>query len=120
MANFLSYVNSTNVNGTTYTYNCTLIHRSLNTTNDGAPPSVIQGGGYTPGWAYARPGSQMAPITNEFNASNVAGTIAMALGPDINDATNQWFINTADNSSSIDGGMYTVSATSPTVRAWPW
>ncbi len=108
VANFLSYVNSG-------AYNCTIIHRSLNATNSAdTPPYVIQGGGYVLDGSLPVLAPQMAPITNEFSASNVAGTIAMALpgnssgGSNIDGATNQWFINTADNSSAIDGGMYTV------------
>ena len=107
VANFLGYVNSGG-------YNCTIIHRSTNTTNSVAlPPFIIQGGGYVLNGVLPVLAPQMAPITNEFKASNTAGTIAMALtgssaGSNPDSATNQWFINTADNSSSIDGGKYTV------------
>ena len=109
VTNFMSYVNSG-------AYNCTIIHRSLNTTNSPSlPPFVIQGGGYALGPAnipFLIP--QNAPVTNEFKNSNTAGTIATALtgnangGSNVDSATDQWFINTADNSSSIDGGKYTV------------
>ena len=109
VANFMSYVNSTTVNGTTYTFNCTIIHRSLNMTNSAdTPPYVIQGGGYILQGSLPELAPYMASIANEYSAPNVAGTIAMALGGSIDDATNEWFINTADNSSAIDAGMYTV------------
>jgi cyclophilin family peptidyl-prolyl cis-trans isomerase len=50
-----------------------------------------------------------APVANEFNLSNVRGTLAMALsGSDVNSATNQFFFNTADNSSVIDPQRDTV------------
>ncbi len=106
VANFLSYVNSG-------AYNCTIIHRSLNSANSAAtPPYIIQGGGYILEGSLPILAPQMAPITNEFNASttsNVAGTIAMALlSGNLNSATNEWFINVTDNSSSFDSGEYTV------------
>lgn len=103
VANFLSYVNSG-------AYNCTIIHRSTNETNNPSdPPFVIQGGGYVLDGILPLLTPQMAPITNEYSAPNTAGTIAMALSAaGIDSATNQWFVNTQDNSSAIDSGMYTV------------
>jgi len=47
-------------------------------------------------------------IQNEFNRSNLRGTIAMArLGGQVNSATSEWFINLANNSNldSVDGGF---------------
>ena len=103
VANFLAYVNSG-------AYNCTIIHRSTNTTNNlDNPPFIIQGGGYILNGTLPMLAPQMNPINNEFSASNKVGTIAMGLlAGNLNSATNQWFINTADNSSSIDGGKYAV------------
>ncbi|MGD0959963.1 MAG: peptidylprolyl isomerase, partial [Methylomonas sp.] len=55
-----------------------------------------------------------APVQNEFGASNTTGTIAMAkLGTDPNSATDQWFINLADNGGAPNNldtanGGYTV------------
>ena len=101
VANFLSYVNSG-------AYNNSFIHRSV-------PGFIIQGGGYAWNDASGNVSSiaTNAPIANEFSASrsNRRGTIAMAkLSFDPNSATSQWFINLADNSSSLDNqnGGYTV------------
>ena len=47
-------------------------------------------------------------ILNEFNSSNIRGTIAMArLGGQVNSASSQWFINVGNNSSldNVDGGF---------------
>jgi cyclophilin family peptidyl-prolyl cis-trans isomerase len=112
--NFLNYVNDGD-------YNNSFIHRS-------DPGFVIQGGGFTfdpalndgtfsydlvndvyPGGLQPVPTDP--PIQNEFNLSNLRGTIAMAkLGGDPDSATSQWFINLADNSSILDGqnGGFTV------------
>jgi uncharacterized protein (TIGR03437 family) len=56
-----------------------------------------------------------APIAGEFKTSNTRGTIAMALSNDPNtglanpdSAQDQWFINQADNSSSLDSQKFTV------------
>jgi len=88
VANFLSYVNAGSYNGT-------FIHRS-------EPGFVIQGGGFRYSGNNAAPFSavaQQAPIRNEPKLSNVRGTIAMAkVMNNPNSATNQWFINLADNS----------------------
>ncbi|MBT3531873.1 MAG: hypothetical protein HOF74_03765 [Gammaproteobacteria bacterium] len=88
--NFLNYVNRNDYNGT-------FLHRVV----DGF---VAQGGAYR-----FRPFSDLeviasdAPIPNEFNVSNTRGTVAMAkLLGDPNSATNQWFVNIADNSENLD------------------
>jgi peptidyl-prolyl cis-trans isomerase A (cyclophilin A) len=99
--NFLNYVNDGD-------YEDSFVHRSV-------PGFVIQGGGFTfeAGQATAIPTDP--PIENEFELSNVRGTIAMAkLGGNPDSATSQWFINLADNSASLDGddgqggGFFTV------------
>lgn len=96
--NFLNYVRGND-------YNNTFIHRN-------APGFVIQGGGY-----YYQGGTTVAevpkdpPVVNEFNRSNVRGTIAMAkLGNDPNSATSEWFINLGDNSANLNNqnGGFTV------------
>jgi cyclophilin family peptidyl-prolyl cis-trans isomerase len=102
VANFLKYVNSGEYDGT-------IIHRSV-------PNFVIQGGGYaiqtSSGTVSSLPAiTSFGTVPNEYNADdpNVAGTISMALvGSDINSATSQWFINTADNSASLDPQSFTV------------
>ena len=96
--NFLNYVNDGDYDGS-------VIHRS-------APGFVIQGGGYTYDPTVIFDDIPADPaVINEFSRSNVRGTIAMAkLGNDPNSATNQWFINLADNSSNLDNqnGGFTV------------
>ena len=99
VANFLSYVN-------TGAYENTIIHRKVNN-------FVIQGGGffYNPELGDIS-GINVGPaIVNEFNRSNIRGTIAMAkVGGDPNSATSQWFINLGDNSANLDSqnGGFTV------------
>lgn len=92
VANFLSYVN----NGS---YQNTLFHR----TEKGF---VAQGGGFRYSGNNTAPFSAVATqaaIKNEPKWSNVRGTIAMAkISGNANSATNQWFINLADNSSNLD------------------
>ena len=99
--NFLNYVSAGRYDGT-------VIHRS-------APGFVIQGGGFVfeqqlPLQAV----STNAAIVNEPKWSNVRGTVAMAkLANNPNSATNQWFINLANNSGgapSLDkqNGGFTV------------
>jgi cyclophilin family peptidyl-prolyl cis-trans isomerase len=85
VANFLRYVDAGK-------YVNSLIHRSV-------PGFVIQGGGYVIEGNQLSPVETYAPIVNEFQRSNVRGTIAMAKAPDApNSATSQWFFNLADNS----------------------
>ncbi len=97
--NFLTYVRDGH-------YNNTFIHRTV-------PNFIIQGGGYKlePLGQEISKGPQ---ITNEFNRPNVRGTVAMAKFADQpNSASNEWFVNLADNSASLDttNGGYTVFAT---------
>ncbi len=90
VANFLSYVNSGAYGSTSF------IHRSV-------PGFILQGGGYyyNNGQAVAIP--NQAPVSNEFNLSNVRGTLAMAkINGDPNSATSQWFFNLVDNSTNLD------------------
>lgn len=101
VANFLNYVDDGDYEGT-------FVHRSV-------PGFVIQGGGFTFEDGTVPPILTDPPIANEFNLSNVRGTIAMAKrGGDKDSATSQWFINLADNSGSLDGddgqggGFFTV------------
>ena len=96
--NFLNYVNRNDYSGT-------YIHRAV----DGF---VVQGGAFRfrlfegPIDVPTDP-----PIQNEFGVSNTRGTVAMAkIDGDPNSATNQWFVNVADNSESLDvsNGGFTV------------
>lgn len=88
--NFLRYV-------TSGAYNNMFFHRSI-------PGFVVQGGGFEidqQGFIGRVP--TYGNINNEFSRSNVRGTVAMAkLGSDPNSASNQWFINLADNASNLD------------------
>lgn len=98
--NFFQYV-------TDKFYDNIVFHRTVNTPN----PFVIQGGAFESLGSGADPrlreksGARPA-IASEANngLSNVRGTIAMALrGQDANSATNQFFINVADN-TNLDTG----------------
>jgi len=95
--NFKSYITSGE-------YDYTVIHRSAHF-GDGSP-FVLQGGGF---WVANAGGGIVSPqyvadfgnIGSEFDPatmSNLRGTIAMARqGSDENSASNQWFVNMADN-----------------------
>ena len=102
VANFMSYV-------TAGAYSKTIIHRSLNSTNQTQAFYLIQGGGYALQGILPVLIPANAPVVNEFKLSNTRGTIAMAqFAGDINSATNQWYINTSDNSGSLDPQTFTV------------
>ncbi len=106
VANFMNYVNDRDYEGTFF-------HRSI-------PGFVVQGGGYianTPNGSILTDGASLIPtdppVVNEFNLSNLRGTIAMAkVGGDPDSATSQWFFNLADNSANLDNqnGGFTVFA----------
>ena len=97
VANFLRYINDGD-------FEDSFFHRSV-------PGFVIQGGGFVfddglPVAIVTNP-----PVPNEFNRSNVRGTISMAKqAGNPNSATSQWFINLADNSAALDeqNGGFTV------------
>ena len=98
VANFLAYVDAED-------YNNAIFHRSV-------ANFVIQGGGfaYNNEWPVSTIAAN-APVINEARASNVYGTIAMAkVANNPDSATNQWFINVADNSANLDyqNGGFTV------------
>jgi len=97
VTNFLTYVNSG-------AYANSIIHRSstANLAIDGV--AVIQGGGYSILNSTLTTITANAPVASEYGVPNTRGTLAMALtsaGPD--SGTNQWFFNTIDNSSALDG-----------------
>ncbi|MEW6991052.1 peptidylprolyl isomerase [Colwelliaceae bacterium 6441] len=89
VTNFLKYVED-------FRYDNTIVHRTVDN-------FVIQGGGakfegtLPPKWIETD-----SNIMNEPVYSNVRATIAMAKSAYIHSATSQWFINTKDNSSSLD------------------
>ena len=102
--NFLGYVTSGEYDGS-------IIHRAV-------PDFVIQGGGFTTGPVVTFPETfpgrvpNRGFIQNEFEASNLRGTIAMALEeidgrPLINSASNEWYINLVDN-TRLDADKFTV------------
>lgn len=100
VANFLGYLHRG-------AYENAFFHRSVKS-------FVIQGGGYS--WSDGAAGPvtipTVAPVRNEFDLSrsNVRGTIAMAkLGGQPDSATDQWFVNLADNSATLDAGRSSAS-----------
>jgi len=100
VANFLAYAQSG-------AYIDSFFHRSV-------PGFIIQGGGYTLiSNNSAKKIEALPPIPNEFSASrsNLRGTLSMAkIAGNPNSATNEWFINIADNSANLDNqnGGFTV------------
>ena len=98
VANFLNYVQ----NGD---YTDSIFHRSV-------AGFILQGGGFrTDVNAQVTDIPANPAVTNEPVYSNVRGTIAMAkVGGNVNSATNQWFINVANNAADLDGqnGGFTV------------
>lgn len=93
--NFVDYVNDDFYDGL-------IFHRVIE-------DFMVQSGGYDPNGVKIEPTRD--PIVNEFNLSNIRGTIAMAkLGGDPNSATTEFFISTVDNSSNLDfqNGGFTV------------
>jgi cyclophilin family peptidyl-prolyl cis-trans isomerase len=124
-ANFLKYVNATNVSQNVLSnYSGSIMHRL-------ARNFVLQGGGYWPSFVQGAPWATLDPnaivdldgnlgtgnptVNGEYNVapvrSNLAGTISMALSTGPNSATDQWFINLANNSfldNASSGGPFTV------------
>ena len=97
VANFLNYVHSG-------AYDNSIFHRL-------ASGFVLQGGGFT--FDAASTSFASIPtnpsIQNEFGASNTQGTLAMAqVGGDINSATDEFFFNLVDNSSTLDPQKFAV------------
>lgn len=107
VANFLSYVNSG-------AYKNSFFHRSV-------PGFIVQGGGFVWNDASGTVSSVVthAPIAHEYSPghSNRRGMIGMAKLPgDPDSATSEWFINLADNSSTLDsqnGGFTVFGEVSP-------
>ena len=98
VSNFMNYVNGGD-------YENHIVHRS-------DPGFVIQGGlvevSGTDTNFMLTPVPTDPPITNEFNQSNLRGTLAMArVAGQTNSATSQWFINLSDNTGldTVDGGF---------------
>lgn len=89
--NFLNYVDKKHYDGT-------IFHRVI-------ADFMIQGGGFRPGMKELE--DQFPPIRNESSngLSNKRGTIAMARTGDPHSATDQFFINVADNSKGLDPGV---------------
>lgn len=100
VSNFLNYVNDGD-------FENSIIHRSV-------PGFILQGGGFTFADGVLGSVPTDSTIANEFNRSNLRGTISMAkLGGDRDSATSQWFINLADNpgldgDDGNGGGFFTV------------
>ena len=103
VTNFLNYVQSG-------AYTNTIFHRSV-------PNFIVQTGGFTSASATYTSTSQFAtiptqaPIPLEYNLPNTLGTVAMARTSSPNSATDEWFVNTVDNTNALgqsNGGGYAV------------
>ena len=98
VANFMSYANKG-------AYTNSIVHRSV-------PGFIWQAGGFQLSGQTSAATPATAPVANEFGASNVRGTIAMAkLGSDPNSATSQFFFNESNaNAANLDNqnGGFTV------------
>ncbi|WP_395753131.1 peptidylprolyl isomerase [Prosthecobacter sp.] len=98
VANFLSYIRNFGVSDTTNKYDGAVFHRSI-------PGFIVQGGAFK---VQSSPNNFSSIVTapspnNEPVNSNTRGTVAMAkLGSDPNSATDQFFVNLADNSGNLD------------------
>jgi peptidyl-prolyl cis-trans isomerase A (cyclophilin A) len=106
VANFLAYANNPNVGAG---YNQSFIHRTATIANAGV--GVIQGGGYTISNDQVVKITENTAVASEASISNTRGTIAMALSTGPDSGTDQWFINTIDNTvldGSDAGGPFTV------------
>lgn len=96
--NFLKYVDGND-------YDDIIVHRL-------AKNFVMQAGGF----GRTKNTANRGEVVNEFKRSNIRGTIAMAKLPDKpNSATNEWFVNLADNSGGTpkldsQNGGFTVFA----------
>ena len=100
VANFLGYVRRGD-------YDRTFFHRLINFPT----PFVLQGGGfkYDDATGFSTLETE-PPVQNEFQRSNLEGTIAMAkIGGDPNSATSQFFFNLVDNEHlNTNNGGFTV------------
>jgi peptidyl-prolyl cis-trans isomerase A (cyclophilin A) len=103
VTNFMDYVKSGS-------FVESLFHRSA--VNGDGSPFVIQGGAYTITGSQINAIPTKAAVKNEYLLPNIRGTIAMAKqGGDPNSATSQYFINTSDNSTTLNqnnNGGFTV------------
>jgi len=91
-SNFKAYMNDGDWNGS-------IVHRAI-------PGFIVQAGGYAPG-----EGNDFVsvpddpPVINEYSdlRPNACGTLSMAkLGGQPDSATNEWFVNLADNAQNLD------------------
>jgi peptidyl-prolyl cis-trans isomerase A (cyclophilin A) len=98
VTNFVKYVTDGDYNGSFF-------HRSV-------AGFVVQGGGFRFNSGTVTDVPADPAVANEYNRPNTYGTVAMAkLGDQPNSATNQWFLNVADNTNILgtsNNGGFTV------------